>query len=94
MIYRDWEHYWREGKHGYSSAGREDAKQIWDDLAPTIEASRDDYKNAFVKMANEMNERRSEVLDHALKYIEQFAKPDAPKFWRWYLDSIRDEETL
>ena len=86
-IYRDFNHWWREGNHGYSSASREDAEEIWKDLEPTILASRDDYKNAFVELMNEHNKRRADLTDALLEYIEKFMPPTAPGFWRWYLDS-------
>lgn len=86
-VYLDFNDWWRHGKHGYSSASYEDAKEIWDDLEPTIQASRDDYKNAFVQMTNEYMARRKDVLDVIFEYIDQFVdKNVAPKFWRWYLD--------
>lgn len=86
-IYRNWEHYWREGVHGFSSASREEAKAIWDDIEPTIMASRDDYKNTFVQLMTEYTERRKDITDALLEYIDKFSKDRAPKFFRWYLDN-------
>lgn len=93
MIYRDFDHWWREGKHGWSSASREYAIEIWNDLEETINASRDDYKNAMVDATIEQLKFRVEAFDAALKYIEQYSKPDAPKFWRWFLDKSRKNAT-
>jgi len=47
-IYRDWDHWWANGRHGFTSASRELVRRIWQDLEPTIQASRDDYKKAYV----------------------------------------------
>ena len=92
MIFRDWEHFWREGNHGYSSASREDAKELWDLFEPTINATKDDYKKAYLQLCKEKMEVKSEMQDAMLSYIEKFAKPGSPTFWRWWLDQI-DIET-
>ena len=96
VIYRDFNHWWSRGKHGFSSASRDLVQDIWNDLEPTILASRDDYKNAYVQLMKEHTERKKDVIDAALKYIELHSKEDAPKFWRWYMDeAMKDfkEET-
>lgn len=86
VIYRDFKHWWSQGKHGFSSASFDLVQEIWNDLEPTIMASRDDYKHAFVRLLNENAKFESEVFDAALKYIEQHSKEGSPKFWRWFLD--------
>lgn len=87
-IYRDFNHWWCEGDHGYSSASRDHVKTIWDDLEPTILASRDEYKETYVEMMKEVAKGRSEHLDALLEYIELFKKDDAPKFYRWWIDQV------
>ena len=87
-IYRDFNHWWSEGNHGYSSASREYAKELWDDLEPTILASRDDYKNSYVQLMKDRTKRHGDIMDHLLEYIQTFAKEDAPRFWKWYLDQV------
>lgn len=93
-IYRDWKHYWQEGNHGCTSAYQEFAKETWDDFEPTFNASMDDYKLAYIKLTNEQLEFRSDLVTAMLDYIKEFARPDAPKFWRWHFDrTCRREES-
>jgi len=96
-IYRDWDHWWSEGRHGFTSYSRDLVKKIWEDLEPTVMASRDDYKHAFVKLMNQEIEFKKDLTDGLLRYIELYAKEDAPGFWRWYcaqLDSEKPEEKV
>lgn len=88
-IYRDFNDYFSHGNHGMSSCSRDWIKEIWDDLEPTIKASQDDYKKAYVLLMQEQTERKSDVLDAALIYISKFTKKSSPSFWRWYLDYKR-----
>ena len=94
MIYRDFKHWWQEGKHGFSAASMDYATEIWKDLTETIEASRDDYKNSFLTVTKEFIDRKAGILEAALEYIELYAKPEAPKFWRWYLEKERSKKKL
>lgn len=87
-IYRDFDHWWQQGKHPWSSASYEIAKKIWDDLEPTIQASRDDYKDSFVALAKEVAEDRSIHVQMLLRYIEEFVPKDAPKFGYWWSKQI------
>lgn len=92
-VYRDFDHWWREGNHGWTSASREYAIEIWADLEPTFNASLDDYKKAYIRLTNEQLEFRSDLQTAMLDYIKEFARPDAPKFWRWHFDrTCRREE--
>lgn len=91
MIYRDKHHYFSEGKHGFTSASREDAYAIWEDLQETIEASRDDYKKAYLEMMKDTASWRVDFQDSMLEYIKEFMPDHAPKFWRWWFDKNRDE---
>lgn len=86
MIYRNFEHWWSEGKHGYSSASKEDAEAIWEDLAPTLIASLDDRKRAYLVLAQEQAEKRSELVTAMLDYIEAHQKRGQPTFWSWWMD--------
>jgi hypothetical protein len=90
-VYRNWDHYWSNGNHGFSSASKDYAKEIWDDFQPTIEASLDDYKRAYIKLTEEQLKFRSELTDALLDYIELYKKEDAPKFWKWFLEQSRKE---
>lgn len=90
-IYRSWEDYWQNGNHGFSSASRECAKEIWDDFEPTIKATLDDHKKAYIVLTNEQLAFRGECFSAALDYIELYKKPDAPKFWRWLLDRTSND---
>jgi hypothetical protein len=47
-IYKDFNDWWANGNHGWSSASIDYAKEIWADLEPTINASRDDYENLML----------------------------------------------
>lgn len=87
-IYLDFNDWWSNGNHGWSSTGKEDAKEIWDDLEPTINAKRDDYENTFIALCNEMKAWRPQVTKALLDYVEKFKKDDAPKFWAWYYDQV------
>lgn len=91
-IYRDFQDYWRSGKHGYSSASKDEAIAIWEDLESTINASRDDYKNSFLQLMQENASLKSEITDALLKYVELYSSQDAPKFWRWYMDSYSKKD--
>jgi hypothetical protein len=92
-IYRNFKHWWSTSKaHGMSSFSRDWMKQIWDDIFPTIEASQDDYKKAYIILMEEEKQRKSEIMDSLFKYIDINKKEDAPTFWRWYLDNTRDNK--
>ena len=87
MIFRDFEHWCSEIQaHGWSSAGREYAQAIWDELEPTIKASRDDYKKAYIKLMNEQAFNNVELVNALLEYIEEYKRPNQPKFWRWWFN--------
>lgn len=87
MIFRDFNHWWSKNKTtGFTSASRDWAKEIWNELEPTILASRDDYKNAYVELMNEVANTQSELVSAMLAYIKENKKEDAPTFWRWWLD--------
>lgn len=91
MIYRDFNHWWSEGKHGYTSASREYAKEIWDDLEETMKASADDAKLAYLALATERAEDRSKLVNALFDYIKAHAQPGQPKFWRWYMERETNE---
>jgi len=92
-IYRDFDHWWSESEaHGMSSGSRDWMKDIWDDIYPTIEASRDDYKQAYVELMREKAKRRCEVTDALLDYIEEHKTGGQKGFWRWWLDREAQNE--
>lgn len=87
MIYRDFNHWFSTSEaHGFSSASREYAQAIWDDLRPTMEASLDDYKRAYLELSNERARGRSELVDKLFKYIEEYRQSEQPTFWKWLVD--------
>lgn len=86
-IYRDFNHWWSNSEaHGMSSASKDWMKEIWDDILPTIEATRDDYKNSYIELMKNQIERKTDIQDALLKYIELYKKEDSPLFWRWFVD--------
>lgn len=85
-IYRDFNDWWANGKHGWSSVSIDIARETWDDFAPTIEASRDEYKNAFIELMKQQANNKSVMLHHMLEYIQKFKKDDAPNFMKWWSD--------
>lgn len=91
-IYRDFNHWWQEGNHGWTSASIDFAREIWDDLEPTILASRDEYKDVMVETLKTEMGWRIEMLSIALEYIEKYKQEDAPKFFKFYLDYKRKEK--
>lgn len=88
-IYRDFDHYWTQGDHGWSSASLDIAKEEWDRFEPTITASRDDYKQMYVELCKEVADGRSMYLEALREYIELYKKDDAPKFPRWWSNKMR-----
>jgi len=91
QIYRDWDHYWQEGNHGFSSYSRDIAEETWKDFETTITASRDDYKNAYVELMNEEVKRLCDLTDALLDYIDNYSKDGAPKFFKWWSDRMMKE---
>ena len=91
-IYRDFDNWWAEGKHEFSSASYDWAKELWDDLEPTITASRDDYKNSYIQLMKEQVKRRTDLTDALLKYIEIHKNPEEQGFWRWWMDVAMAEK--
>lgn len=94
MIYRDFNHYWTEGDHGWSSASKDLAEEEWKRFEPTITASRDDYKNAYNELCIKKAKQKCDIVDHLLKYIEIFSKEGSPKFFRWWLDQVNNNEKV
>lgn len=91
-IFRDFDHFWQEGHHGWTSASRNIAKAQWDLFEPTILASRDEYKNAYVALMNEKAEDNSDYITALLDYIDLFKKEDAPKFFKWWSSRVFKED--
>lgn len=87
MIFRNFNHWWGNSKAlGLTSASLDWGKEIWEELEPTIEATLDDYKKAYIELMEERTAKNSELVNEMLTYIKEFKQPDAPKFWKWYLD--------
>ncbi len=88
QIYRDFDHWWREGNHGWTSASYEIAQATWEDFEPTITASRDEYKEMYVQLAIQVAKDRAEYSDAMREYMDLFTKEGSPKFARWWLDQM------
>lgn len=92
MIFRNFNHWWGNSKTlGLTSASLDWAKEIWEELNPTLESTLDDYKRAYITLMDETAERNSELVNEMLSYIKEFKQPDQPRFWKWYLDRKMDK---
>lgn len=87
-IYRDFDHYWTEGDHPWSSASRDIAEEEWKRFEPTILATRDDYKQMYIELCNDETEKTLDIVTKLFQYMELYKKDDAPKFFRWWSDQI------
>jgi len=86
-IYRNFNHWWTTSEaHGMTSVSRDWIKDIWDDIEPTIRASRDDYKQAYINMMNQRAKRNLDIIDAMLEYIEEHKQVGQKGFWRWWID--------
>lgn len=87
MIYRDFNHWFSASEvHGFSSASREFARELWEDLRPTMEASLNDHKKAFLELSKEKAAQRSELTTALLDYVDVHKTDNQPTFWKWWLD--------
>jgi len=94
-IYRDFNHWFSESHaHGMSSASRDWLEEIWNEILPTIEASRDDYKNSYIQLMKDEVENRSEVVDALHAYIDAHKRPGDPRFARWWLDQMEKKDEV
>lgn len=91
MIYRDFDHYWKKGNHGWSSVSYDLAKEEWDRFEHTINASRDEYKEMYITLCKEIQNNKSELTENLFQYLEIYKKDDAPKFFKWWSDKINKE---
>jgi hypothetical protein len=87
-IYKDFNDWWANGNHGWSSASIDYAKEIWADLEPTINASRDDYENLMLTEIKQMHDRYIENLRDSYAYIKEHnvEEKTGVKFFKWLLD--------
>jgi hypothetical protein len=89
-IFINFEDWWGNNKTtGFTSASYDWAKEIWEELEPTINASKDDYKKAYIKLMEEEIIHRSELVDMLFNYIDEFKQPNQPKFFKWWSDQIK-----
>lgn len=91
MIYRTWEEYWSNGKHGYSSAGRDIAKAIWVDFQETIEATRSDYERILIEDAVKQKKEYIARIRDVHNYLEEHEEKFGKKFWRWQWNRLEKE---
>lgn len=87
-IYRDFDHYWTEGDHPWSSASYDIAKEEWERFAPTIHASLDDYKEMYIELCNEQANAKSDLITAMMEYIDIFVPENAPNFFKWWTDQV------
>lgn len=94
QIYRNFDHYWSEGNHGFSSFSKDLARETWEDFETTINATRDDYKKAYIELMNEKANTQSDLVNAMLTYVKLHCVEGAPKFWKWYLEQeLKNEES-
>ena len=94
-IYKNYNDYWRNGKHGFSSAGRDIVQRIWEDLEPTILANRTDYEKMLVNDCIEQAEFTIKLRSHMFAYLKEFnlEKVAGIGIWRWMLDrTLQDKK--
>ena len=92
IIFRDFNHWFGTSKeHNTSSFSREWMRRIWHEILPTIEASQDDYKRAYIKLMREASKDRSEMVDLMLEYIEEHKQPGQMGFFRWWSSRLTEE---
>ena len=75
-----------------SSISRDWMRRIWDDIYPTVEASQDDYKKAYLELGKEQADQRSELVTAMLEYIEEHQQEGQKNFWRWWIDQRIDQD--
>lgn len=94
MIYRDWNDYWTKGNHGYTSACKEDAKEIWQDFQETLNATRGDYEQLLIKQSLYQEKEFLKRIKVMLKYLTTYdlEKHATKKFFKWWLDEEIDYE--
>lgn len=93
IIFRDFDHWFNTSQaHGMSSASRDWMKEIWDEIEPTIKASQDDYKLAYVELMKEVTERHSEMMTALMDYVVKFRQPGQPTFFRWWAEQVCKEQ--
>jgi len=87
VIYRNFKHWFTTSTvHGFSSASRDFAEELWNDFEPTINANLDDHKRAYIELCNKRAKRDSELLDALLEYIKIIEGTEKTHFWKWRLD--------
>ena len=88
ILYKNWEDYWSNGKHGFSSCCRDLAKETWDDFEPTISATRNDWENLLIHESIELRKRYIQDIRDMHEYLTEFNLESVAgvKFFRWLLD--------
>lgn len=96
MLYKDFNDYWRYGKHGCSSCSRDIAEEIWADLEPTILATRGDWENILIEDCKRQREDYIRSLREMHAYLKEFdlEKFAGVKYFKWLLDRRLGEEDL
>ena len=88
MLYKNFEDYWRNGKHGCSSCSRDIVEDTWKDLEPTILANRGDWENLLIEECNEQKRHYISSLVEMREYLKEFdlEKVAGIGFFKWLLD--------
>ena len=90
-IYKNFEDWWCSGKHGFTSYSREYAKEIWEDLEPTILAQRSDWEEVLRRDSLKLQEKYIKQLQNVYAYLKAYdlEKHAGIKFFRWLLEHNR-----
>lgn len=87
-LYRDFDDWWTNGQHGFSSASRDIAESLWADLEPTVLAGRGDWENLLIEESRKDREHLINWLRGFSEYLETFKLEEVAGigFYRWFAD--------
>jgi len=90
-IYKDYEDYWRHGKHGCSSYSRDIVEDTWKDLEPTILANRTDWEQLLLAEGKGIYRQYISAIIDWRDYLEEFnlEKVAGIGFPTWRMDRLR-----
>jgi len=92
-IYKDYEDYWRNGNHGYSSFSRDIVEDTWKDLEPTILANRTDWEEFLIEECRDQRRILIRCLQYWQDYLEEFnlEKVAGVSFHKWRAEKLREK---
>ena len=88
-IYKNFKDYWRNGKHGCSNCNREYARQIWDDIEPSLLSTRDEAIRILCEQIYEKEQRHKTMVHEMLTYLSEIGHTS--KFLTW--NRKKDEQS-